>query len=192
MNMADETIRDWCHSEMRAHVHSDRHRRAKAILALVDNAVAPPWLADAAKALGMVRPIDGAPLALNWTQVLAAIRELRDERDGWKANCESWRMVYNAWQDWSSDLLDELGRQPLHGSHGDGPAREVIAQLASMAPGVPRCLNCGCFSTVHEVDDEELRNCTGCECRQFLTPDDDGFARAWCEQYDGPRRKANK
>ncbi len=131
---------------------------------------APPWLADAAEALGRVRPSDGAPLALNWNQVLQEIRDLRDERDGWKANCESWRMVYNAWQDWSSDLLDELGRQPLHGSHGDGPAREVIAQLASMAPGVPRCLNCGCFSTVHEVDDEELRECTGCECTAFEAP----------------------
>ena len=71
---------------------------------------APPWLADAAEALGRVRPSDGAPLALNWNQVLQEIRDLRDERDGWKANCESWHMVYNAWQDWSTDLLD--GRQP--------------------------------------------------------------------------------
>ena len=95
------------------------------------------------------------------------IRDLRDERDGWKANCESWRMVYNAWQDWANDLLDDLGRQPLHGSHGDGPAREVIAQLAGMAAGVPRCSRCGCFSTRHEVDDEELRNCADCECTAF-------------------------
>ena len=128
---------------------------------------APPWLADAAEALGRVRPSDGAPLALNWNQVLQEIRDLRDERDGWKANCESWRMVYNAWQDWANDLLDDLGRQPLHGSHGDGPAREVIAQLAGMAAGVPRCSRCGCFSTRHEVDDEELRNCADCECTAF-------------------------
>ena len=39
----------------------------------------PPWLADAAEALGEVRPEDGAPLALNWTQVLAA--EMRADRD---------------------------------------------------------------------------------------------------------------
>lgn len=88
MNMADETIRRWCHSEMRAHVDSEIHRRAKAILALVDNAVAPPWLADAAEALGEVRPEDGAPLALNWTQVLAAIHELREDRDHWKLRAE--------------------------------------------------------------------------------------------------------
>lgn len=40
---------------------------------------APPWLSDVAEALGMVRPCDGAPLALNWTQVLAEIRDQRDE-----------------------------------------------------------------------------------------------------------------
>lgn len=172
MNMRDEVLRDWCHRELRAPAGSPIHRRATAILALIDNAVAPPWLADAADALGRVRPSDGAPLALNWNQVLQEIRDLRDERDHWKANNDSWRAVYNQWQDWAKDLLDELGRQPLHGSHGDGPAREVIAQLAGMAPGVPRCLDCGCFSTVHEVDDEELRGCTDCACRQFLTPDD--------------------
>jgi len=41
----------------------------------------PPWLADAAEALGEVRPEDGAPLALNWTQVIQCIRELREDRD---------------------------------------------------------------------------------------------------------------
>jgi hypothetical protein len=38
------------------------------------------------------------------------------------------------------------------------------------AHGVPRCSNCGCFSTSHEVDDEERRECTECECRQYLVP----------------------
>lgn len=170
--MNNEDIRKWCHQEMRAPADSPMYARGRAILALVNAADAPPWLADAAEALGKVRPSDGDPLALNWTQVIQGIRELREELGGWKANCESWRTVYNAWLDWSSDLLDELGRQPLHGIHGDGPAREIIAQLASMAPGVPRCMDCGCFSTVHEVDDEELSGCTDCACRQFLTPDD--------------------
>ena len=165
--MNNEDIRKWCHQEMRALADSPMYARGRAILALVTAADAPPWLADAAEALGRVRPSDGAPLALNWNQVLQEIRDLRDERDGWKANCESWRMVYNAWQDWANDLLDDLGRQPLHGSHGDGPAREVIAQLAGMAAGVPRCSRCGCFSTRHEVDDEELRNCADCECTAF-------------------------
>ena len=50
---------------------------------------APPWLADAAEALGEVRPEDGAPLALNWTQVIDAIHELREDRDHWKKRAES-------------------------------------------------------------------------------------------------------
>lgn len=40
----------------------------------------PTWLADAAEALGQVAP-DGTPLALNWSQVIREIRELRRERD---------------------------------------------------------------------------------------------------------------
>lgn len=49
---------------------------------------APPWLSDAAEALGEVRRSDGAPLALNWTQVLEAIRDLREDRDEWKLRAE--------------------------------------------------------------------------------------------------------
>ena len=49
----------------------------------------PPWLSDAAAALGEVRPDDGAPLALNWTQVINAIHELREDRDHWKKRAES-------------------------------------------------------------------------------------------------------
>ena len=55
---------------------------------LRDAALYPPWLADAAEALGEVRPEDGAPLALNWTQVIAAIHELREDRDHWKLRAE--------------------------------------------------------------------------------------------------------
>jgi hypothetical protein len=44
-----------------------------------ENGRQPPWLADAAEALGEVRPEDGAPLALNWTQVIAAIRTTPSE-----------------------------------------------------------------------------------------------------------------
>lgn len=51
----------------------------------------PPWswLSDMAEALGEVRPEDGAPLALNWTQVVAAIHDMREERDEWKKRAES-------------------------------------------------------------------------------------------------------
>ena len=96
--MTHEELRAWCRNEMRAHVDSEIHRRAKAILALVDNAVAPPWLADAAEALGEVRPEDGAPLALNWTQVLAAIGDMREERDEWKKRAESAEYALEAQQ----------------------------------------------------------------------------------------------
>jgi len=180
MNMHDETIRHWCHNEMRAPAGSEIYRRAKAILALVDNAVAPPWLADAAVALGKVRPIDDAPLALNWNQVLQEIRELRDERDHWKANCESWHMVYNAWQDWSSELLHERGLRPADAcSHGDGAARDIIADLVRLAPmlpygaeAIPLCERCSHKATDHEVDDEERRACLAfsCACEQFEAP----------------------
>ena len=88
----------------------------------------------------------------------------------WKAQSEEWRRAYNSWTDWATELLHDLGRQPLGGEHGDGPAREVIAQLASLAPGVPRCLGCGCFATRHVADDEERRECADCECRRWMSP----------------------
>ena len=87
-----------------------------------------------------------------------------------RADGDSWRLACNAWQDWAAGLLSDLGRQTLHGEMGDGPAREVIAQLAGMAPGVPLCLRCRCFATRHEVDDEELRECADCECTAFEAP----------------------
>lgn len=55
---------------------------------LNDAALFPPWLADAAEALGEVRAEDGAPLALNWTQVIEAIHALREDRDDWKLRAE--------------------------------------------------------------------------------------------------------
>jgi hypothetical protein len=88
-----------------------------------------------------------------------------------KANSTWWRLAYNSWQDWAAELLDDLGRQPLGGQHGDGPARELIAQLAGQAAGVPRCSRCGCFASRHEVDDEELRGCADCECTAYQAPD---------------------
>ena len=52
-------------------------------------ASAPSWLGDAAEALGEVRPEDGAPRALNWTQVIAPVPELREDRDHWKLRGEA-------------------------------------------------------------------------------------------------------
>lgn len=73
MNPTHEELRAWC----------------AAFLKLLDASLAPPWLADAAEALGEVRPEDGAPLALNWTRVIAAIRDMREERDEWKKRAKS-------------------------------------------------------------------------------------------------------
>lgn len=84
-----------------------------------------------------------------------------------REDAEAWRRSAVAWQDWAAALLSELGRQPLYGQHGNEPAREIIGQLARMAPPVPRC-TCGCFASLHEVDDEELRECTRCGCRQYV------------------------
>ncbi|HAM39768.1 MAG TPA: hypothetical protein DCP69_00135 [Candidatus Omnitrophica bacterium] len=66
---------------MRAVIGSTMYNRAQSINALVARASAPPWFGDAAEALGEVRSEDGAPLALNWTQVISGIRELREDRD---------------------------------------------------------------------------------------------------------------
>ena len=74
------------------------------------------------------------------------------------------------WVRWAADLLDDLGRQPPKGRHDDAAAREILAQLAGMAPGAPRCARCGCFATRHEVEVEELRACADCECTQFEVP----------------------
>ena len=95
--MTYEELRTWCHGEMRAAVDSPIHRRAVAILKLLDVATMPPWLEDAAEALGEVRPGDGAPLVLNWTQVIEAIHELREDRDHWKKRAESAEYALDAY-----------------------------------------------------------------------------------------------
>lgn len=87
--MTLEEIERWCHREMAAPDGLPIHQRAVAILDLVRSAKSPPWLADAAEALGEVRPEDGAPLALNWTQVIEAIHELREDQDHWKRRAEA-------------------------------------------------------------------------------------------------------
>lgn len=98
---------------------------------------------------------------------LREVMRLLADRDGWIRASGEHGKALRVWQEWAATLLDEYGRQPLHGQHGDELAREVIAQLVGLAPGVPRCSRCGCFSTRHEVDDEELRECADCECEEY-------------------------
>jgi hypothetical protein len=78
-----EDIKRWCLSQLGPDetLSLEQRQRAKAILVAVEAASAPTWLSDAAEALGLVRPVDGAPMALNWTQVIQHIRELREDRD---------------------------------------------------------------------------------------------------------------
>lgn len=78
-----EDIKRWCLSQLGPDesLSLEQRQRAKAILVAVEAASAPSWLSDAAEALGDVRPDDGAPLALNWTQVIQRIRDLREDQD---------------------------------------------------------------------------------------------------------------
>jgi len=59
MNPTYEELRAWCHGEMRAVSDTVIHKRAVAILKLLDAATMPPWLADAAEALGDNTPDRG-------------------------------------------------------------------------------------------------------------------------------------
>lgn len=108
----------------------------------------------------------GANDAISVADVREIMRLLAD-RDGWVRAANGNAAALRRWQSWASDLLDEYGRQPIGGQHGDESARLVIGTLVGLAPGVPRCERCGCFSTRHEADDEELRGCVDCECTQY-------------------------
>lgn len=54
-------------------------------------------------------------------------------------------------------LLDEL------------EANRAAEARTQMAIERARCANCGCLCTAHEVDDEELRACEECECKQYMS-----------------------
>lgn len=40
--------------------------------------------------------------------------------------------------------------------------------MSDTSAPVYRCANCGCPLLDHEVDDEERRGCTKCECKQYI------------------------
>lgn len=101
------------------------------------------------------------------TELFEEVRALKAERESWREIAESWRKPCNEWQSWAEMLLSDLGRQPIGGRVGDGPARDVIEALALKAPGVPRCEQCGCFATRHEVDDGERLICIDCDCLRY-------------------------
>jgi hypothetical protein len=76
---------------------------------------------DALDALGPVVPASAA-----------AADECR-----WRASALAWRGASRAWQEWAGDLLRQTGRQPEGGEWGDGPAREIIADLARRGAALP-------------------------------------------------------
>lgn len=87
----------------------------------------PPWLSDAAEALGLVRSSDGAPLALNWNQVLEEIRDQRERLAEAKLDLqrlmgderiESVIRERDAGRDKISGLLDAAERLLEHFSDG--------------------------------------------------------------------------
>lgn len=97
----------------------------------------PPWLADAAEALGEVRPSDGAPLALNWTQVIEAIRDMREERDEWKLRAEQSEhgcggcVALQAQLDAVSDEIGGPRMEEVDGYHCDA-VKELKGELAHL------------------------------------------------------------
>lgn len=83
---------------------------------------APSWLSDAAEALGEARPEDGAPLALNWTQVVRAIYDQRAERDEWRARAEKAERESRCFADSAAANLAELHRAEVR-------IEELMAEL---------------------------------------------------------------
>lgn len=75
----------WCDKELREQPpESQAYRRAQLIMGLFHRIVPAKYLADAAEALGDVKPSDGTPNKIRWDQVIAGINELREDRDFWK------------------------------------------------------------------------------------------------------------
>lgn len=83
---------------------------------------APPWLSDVAEALGLVRPCDGAPLALNWNQALAEIRDQRASLAEAKRDLE--RLM-------GDDKIESVIKERDDGRHQIEDLREAARSLLS-------------------------------------------------------------
>lgn len=93
----------------------------------------PPWLADAAEALGQVAD-DGSPFALTWSQVIREIRELRHRFD---AEVEHHKLTLadrDKWLDEAKQLRAEL--DALKANHVTNWRRSVpwLEHLVADAP----------------------------------------------------------
>lgn len=90
-----------------------------------------PTLADFAEALGAVRESDGAPLALDWPQVLDRIRELRDERDECRAMIDE-RVDNN--KDDFADIRDQVNHLAI--IHHDGYVKVDAKQMKRLLAAI--------------------------------------------------------
>lgn len=82
-------------------------------------------LSGAANALGRVTP-QGAPVAMTWVEVFAAIRELREESERWRNTSDGWEAAQfhavehyaraakndSKWRAWATRLLATYAGKP--------------------------------------------------------------------------------
>lgn len=102
----------------------------------------PPWLADAAEALGNVTP-DGKPLSLNWSQVLDGIRSQREKAAAWDraqaGACvlseEDLTRLFKAWSERRYGGYQLLHRNDIEVM--TDASRETAARIVARLEGVP-------------------------------------------------------
>jgi hypothetical protein len=58
-----------------------------------------------------------------------------------RAQLNLWRGAYLAYQEWATKLLSSLDMQPDGGEHGDGPARDIIGEMATLGCRIERITN---------------------------------------------------
>lgn len=88
-------------------------------------------------------------------------RDLWDEINRYAAACGG---------DTSADTATPLRQAAV--ARIESIVREIEAEWANGYRDVldameVRCSRCGCVAVDHEVDDEERRGCTACECTQY-------------------------
>lgn len=98
---------------------------------------APSWLSDAAEALGEVRPEDGAPLALNWTQVVRAIYDQRAERDNWRARAEKAERRVNELLDNLGELAAQRNRETIRANEAERERDRMGAEFGCCPGEIP-------------------------------------------------------
>lgn len=71
------------------------------------------------------------------------------------------------------------GGSPATRVYGNETRQRAVARIERVAQAIEtvtdlpaedlhRCASCGCPALDHAVDDEELRECLSCECKQYV------------------------